>query len=87
MAGLTVNTNTGGVGLYVEINTKEHVVKHVAFTVVNGGNCITFVPTVPVLLPVRSASGSFSKKVPITKDNTPSMPLTEAHLGGFFILA
>lgn len=26
------------------------------------------------------------KKVLATKDNTPSMPLTEAHLEGFFIL-
>lgn len=30
---------------------------------------------------------SFSKQVRITKDNTPSMPLTEAHLEGFFILS
>ena len=54
--------------------------------VANDTFCITFVPTVPVLLPVRSAYGSFSQTVHITKDNTPPMPLFDAHLGGLFFL-
>jgi hypothetical protein len=45
-----------------------------------------FAPTVPVLHTVRSASGSFSKDSLITQDNTPPMPLYDAHLGGFLIL-
>lgn len=83
MEGLAVNTITGDVGFYVEINTKEHVVKHVVITVANGDNCITFVPTVPVLLPVRSACGSFFLTSFI--HNTPLLPLNEAHWRGFFV--
>lgn len=45
-----------------------------------------FVLTVPVLLPVRTASGSFTKEVFLTQNNTPSMPLNNAHLEGFFFL-
>ncbi len=48
--------------------------------------CCTFATTVPVLLPVRLAHGSFSKDSLITQDNTPPMPLYDAHLGGFLIL-
>lgn len=59
MEGLTVDSNTCGVGLYVETNPKVRVVKHVVFTVVNGGNCIIFAPTVPVLHTIRTAIGSF----------------------------
>jgi len=44
----------------------------------------TFEATVPAVLPVRSVFGSFSKKSSFTQDNTPSMPLSDAHLGGFF---
>jgi len=47
-------------------------------------NTITFAPTVPVLLPVRSAYGSYLKTVLVTNDNTPPMPLLDAHLGGLF---
>ncbi len=46
----------------------------------------TFEATVPELLTVRSVFGSFSKKSTFTQDNTPSMPLSDAHLGGFFFL-
>ena len=46
-------------------------------------NICIFVPTVPILLPVRSAYGSSTKKVLQTNDNTPPMPLFDAHLGGF----
>ena len=42
----------------------------------------TFAATVPVLLPVRSACGSFFLNK--THKNTPSMPLCDAHLEGFF---
>ncbi len=45
-------------------------------------NCVIFASTVPVLLPVRSACGSFFLNK--THKNTPSMPLCEAHLEGFF---
>ncbi len=44
----------------------------------------TFVLTVPELLTVRSVLGSFFLASPSTKNNTPSMPLSDAHLGGFF---
>jgi hypothetical protein len=46
-------------------------------------HCI-FVLTVPELLTVRSVLGSFSLASSSTQDNTPSMPLSDAHLGGFF---
>lgn len=48
-------------------------------------NCVTFAATVPVLLPVRSACGSFFLSK--THNNTPSMPLCDAHLEGFFVYA
>jgi len=44
---------------------------------------ITFAPTVPVLLPVRSANGSFFMTTILY--NTPPMPLSDAHSGGFFL--
>jgi len=44
---------------------------------------IMFAPTVPVLLPVRLAHGSFFKDSTFTNNNTPPMPLQDAHLGGF----
>lgn len=46
--------------------------------------CITLVPTVPVLLPVRSAYGSFFYTIHTIHSNTPPMSLADAHLGGFF---
>lgn len=48
------------------------------------GQNITFAATVPVLLPGRSANGSFLKDSSILNDNTPPMPLYDAHPGGFF---
>lgn len=48
-------------------------------------NSITFASTVFVLLLIRSVCGSFSSKVIETKDNTPPMPLFDAHLGGLFL--
>jgi len=47
---------------------------------------IIFALKVPVLLPIRTASGSFLKEQFSTQDNTPPMPLLDAHLGGFLIL-
>ncbi len=49
-------------------------------------NCIIFASTVPVLHTIRTACGSFSSKVLETKNNTPPMPLNDAHLGGLFFL-
>jgi hypothetical protein len=46
--------------------------------------CI-FAPTVPVLHTIRTAFGSFFCSLS-TKDNTPLMPLFDAHLRGFFFL-
>ncbi len=46
--------------------------------------CFTFALTVPVLHTVRSADGSFFKIVHRFKNNTPPLPLADAHLGGFF---
>ena len=40
---------------------------------------ITFSPTVPVLLPIRTAHGSFFKDSTFTNNNTPPMPLYDAH--------
>lgn len=47
---------------------------------------ITFALTVPVLLPIRTAHGSFFKDSTFTNNNTPPMPLHDAHLGGFLFL-
>lgn len=52
--------------------------------VTNAHFCFTFALTVPVLHTVRSADGSFFKIVPHFNNNTPPMPLADAHLGGFF---
>ena len=49
-------------------------------------NCMTFAATVPVLLTVGSACGSFLRESIFTYDNTPPMPLTDAHLGGLCFL-
>ena len=46
----------------------------------------TFVATVPTLHTVRSASGSFFFDSNFTNNNTPPMPLNDAHLGGFLFL-
>jgi hypothetical protein len=44
---------------------------------------LIFAATVPVLLPVRSASGSFFGLTPTTF-NTPLLPIKEAHWRGLF---
>lgn len=59
----------------------KNFVKNVA----NDTFSITFVPISPILHNDIIASGSFSQTVHTTKDNTPPMPLFDAHLGGFFI--
>ena len=46
----------------------------------------TFAATVPELHTIRTALGSLLTESFLTKDNTPPMPLFEAHLGGLFIL-
>jgi hypothetical protein len=45
-----------------------------------------FAPTVPVLLPVRSAHRSYLTDIYFNNDNTPPMPLYDAHLGGLLFL-
>jgi len=59
--------------------------KNFVNNVENGNSCITFAPTSPILHNDINAFGLFSTTVLITKDNTPPMPLADAHLGGFFI--
>lgn len=49
-------------------------------------NSCTFALTVPVLLPIRTAHWSFFKDSTFTNNNTPPMPLHDAHLGGFLFL-
>ena len=43
-----------------------------------------FAVTVFRLHTIRTASGSFLKDSFLTTDNTPPLPLLEAHLGGLF---
>lgn len=63
------------------------LVKNIAELFVMPSKGITFVSTVLATLPIRTASqgGSFALKFS-TQDNTPPMPLSDAHLGGLFIL-
>jgi hypothetical protein len=51
------------------------------FTEIKKG--VTFVSTLLVLLLVRLACGSFFFESYFTNNNTPPMPLHDAHLGGF----
>lgn len=44
-------------------------------------NCTTFVPIVHTTLPIRTASQGVS--FAFTKNNTPSLPLRNAHWEGF----
>jgi hypothetical protein len=46
-------------------------------------NCCTFAPPDPNMNILMLIFGSILKKVLRTNDNTPPMPLSEAHLGGF----
>ncbi|RZS97534.1 hypothetical protein [Cecembia calidifontis] len=46
----------------------------------------TFASTVPALLPIRTACGSFDKKTFSVNDNTPPRLTSVAHLGGFSFL-
>jgi len=46
----------------------------------------TFAVTVPLLLPIRTAQGSFFTDSNYTNYNTPPMPLFDAHLGGFLFI-
>ncbi|SMC61500.1 hypothetical protein SAMN04488101_101730 [Pedobacter nyackensis] len=59
--------------------TKRNILKKVK----KGG---IFALTVPVLLSIRTAHMSFFKEQFSTQDNTPPMPLLDAHLGGFLFL-
>jgi hypothetical protein len=56
--------------------------KNIINMVANVEKFCTFASTVPVLLPIRTACGSSTKKVYLTKDNTPSRLTSVAHLGG-----
>ena len=53
---------------------------------VNTATLTTFVLTEPGRHSIRTASGSAFKKNVYTQDNTPPMPLSDAHLGGLFFL-
>ena len=46
----------------------------------------TFASTVPALLPIRTACGSFDKKTYSVNNNTPPGLTSVAHLGGFSFL-
>lgn len=59
--------------------------KKSATTIAQYYNCSIFASTVPVLL-LACSNGSFSSKVIVTNNNTPPMPLLDAHLGGLFFL-
>lgn len=65
-------------GLSDSISVRENVA--------GNENINTFVPPLTIAKNNSIAIGSFVKKVRITKDNTPSMPLSDAHLEGFFFL-
>lgn len=60
----------------------KKVAKYVVNMVTNVEKFCTFAITVPVLLPIRTASGSSTKKVYLTQDNIPSRLTSVAHLGG-----
>lgn len=65
--------------VYMELYNKMYI---------NLVNNLTFVLTVLATLPIRTASQgeSFALESSKTNNNTPSMPLSDAHLGGFFFL-
>jgi len=64
--------------LFKTVKNSLHIVNRLS------RNSVTFVSTVLATLPVRTASQgeSFAFK---TFSNTPSLPLFDAHLGGFFM--
>jgi hypothetical protein len=66
----------------------QNYIKSIYFekTVTFFKNMYIFAITVLLLLPIRTAQGSFSKDSFFTQDNTPPMPLNDAHLGGFLFL-
>lgn len=51
---------------------------------VNTATLSTFVLIKPEMHAIRTASGSAFKKNVYIQDNTPPMPLIDAHLGGLF---
>ena len=53
---------------------------------VNTATFSTFVLTEPEMHSRRTTLGSVFKKNVYTQDNTPPMPLLDAHLGGLFFL-
>jgi hypothetical protein len=57
--------------------------RNIVNIVANVEKFYTFVFTLFVLLSIRTACGSPTKKVYLTKDNTPSRLTSVAHLGGF----
>lgn len=67
------------------------LLKRLSFALINNFKSlykiITFAVTIPATLPVSIAykGGSITSKL-LTQDNTPPMPLSDAHLGGFLIL-
>jgi hypothetical protein len=57
--------------------------KNIVNIVANVEKFCNFVFEFGVLLPIRTACWSSTKKVYLTKDNTPSRLTSVAHLGGF----
>lgn len=57
-----------------------------AYFLENVNEIITFESTEPELHTIRTALGSVFQKTHYNQDNTPPMPLFDAHLGGFFFL-
>jgi hypothetical protein len=52
----------------------------------NNKNIYNFASTVSVEHNIRTAYGSFLEDSNFTNNNTPPMPLNDAHLGGLFFL-
>ncbi len=64
---------------------KYIVSKYLVNTFAQLHNCVTFASTGSVMYTIKTAYGSFSKESSRTNDNTPSLPLYDAHLEGFFM--
>lgn len=72
MVGFNTDKVEGGASTNVERCTKEKVVKYVVFHFDTEVDCIIFAATVPVLLPVRTACGSFFLRTFITNITLPA---------------
>lgn len=68
------------------ISALERVPCFLASAIANLVKSGTFALTVPALLPIRIACGSFDKIAFSVNDNTPPRLTSVAHLGGFSLL-